>query len=168
MKIEVNVTPKDYGEFNKHYLKNKLFNKRFLLGITLWVFFLTFLASFGNEFSFINFSKNLLITSFIFFASYFIIILLTAKLTEYLPSKNGSIIGKRVFICTEEYFIEESQVNLNQQKWSSILSIEETNNTFLIYIDKVAAYIIPKRDFKDDEQQVAFIDFVKSKINKKL
>lgn len=166
MKIEVNVTPKDYGEFNKYYLRNKLLRKRFLLAITLWVFLLSFLASIGQDFSVFKFIKNLIITSFIFFASFNIVVFLTAKLTENLPSKNGSIIGKRFFICTEEYFIEESQVNLNQQKWSSILSIEETKNTVLIFIDKVAAYIIPKRDFKDEEQKTTFIDFVKNKINK--
>ena len=162
MEINVEVSRKDYSNFNKYYFFHKGIKTRLIIYfITILV--LPIIINIGSDFNFIVFLISMFITAVIFGVLYFGLGYLSMSFSGKLPSANGSILGKRKFTITNEGLIEESDSNTNIQKWNSIKSIEQNNELIIVFIDKIAAYVIPKRFFTDNEQMNLFIENMKIK-----
>jgi hypothetical protein len=163
MKINISITRKDYGEFNKYYFTNKLLKKPTWL-ILLLSFFIAFLQTIKYKFSIFYFLLNFALISLIIFLVYWLYTVLIGKFAEFLPSKNGFVLGAKTIIVDDEQITEESIDSIMSLKWSRVKSIDETSNLILIFIDNVFSFIIPKRDFDSSKQEREFIEFVKSKL----
>jgi hypothetical protein len=59
--------------------------------------------------------------------------------------------------------IEESENSRHLQKWNGIKAIETNGNSVFIFVDNIAAYVIPRRFFKDETEQKNFIAAIKEK-----
>lgn len=163
MKINISITRKDYGEFNKYYFTNKLLKRRKWF-IILLSFFIAFLQTIKYKFSILYFVLFFGITCILIFFIYWLYAVLVGKIAEFLPSKNGIVLGAKTIIVDDDQIIEESIDSIMSLKWSRVKSIDETSNLILIFIDNVFSFIIPKRDFEGSKQEREFIDFAKSKI----
>jgi hypothetical protein len=168
MKIEANITRKDYGEFNQYY-----FLKKGIIARNKWLFlllflFILFLRNIRNNFDILSFVKDIFIDIVLFLIFYKILLYVVVKIAEKTSINNGAVIGKRTFTLTEEELIEESNVNRNYQKWSSILSLDENKNLIFLFIDNNVAYIIPKRDFKDKNEEELIKNYIRIKIKNKI
>jgi len=164
MKIEVNITRKDYGEFNQFYfLKKGIIARNKWLFIILFLFIL-FLRNIRNNLNIVSFVKDIFIDLVLLFIIYKLLIYVVVKIAEKTSIDNGAVVGKRTYTLTEEELIEESNVNRNHQKWSSILSLDENKNLIFLFIDNNVAYIIPKRDIKDKIEEELIKNYIRLKI----
>jgi hypothetical protein len=164
MKIEVNITRKDYGEFNQFYfLKKGIIARNKWLFIILFLFIL-FLRNIRNNLNIVSLVKDIFIDLVLLFIIYKLLIYVVVKIAEKTSIDNGAVVGKRTYTLTEEELIEESNVNRNHQKWSSILSFDENKNLIFLFIDNNVAYIIPKRDIKDKIEEELIKNYIRLKI----
>ena len=165
MEINVEITRKDFIGFNKYYYLKKGLKKRLMIYLIV-IIVLPLIMSIGRTFDLFDILIDMVMTAFIFGLIYFGLGYLSINLTGKLPSSNGSIIGKRKYIITNNGFVEESENNTNIQNWNSIKSIEQNREMIFIFVDKIAAYIIPKRYFKSQERVDEFIQKLNSEMNK--
>jgi hypothetical protein len=163
MEINIDLTRDDYADFNKYYFLKKGLKKRIYL-VFVVAFILPFIINSGRPFDFLTYLTNVIIAGLVFGLIYIGGMTLALKRTRKLPSDNGSILGMKKFIITDEGLIEESESNKNLQKWKSIKSIETNDNSVFIFVDNVAAYVIPKRFFKDEAEQQNFIKTIEDKM----
>lgn len=78
---------------------------------------------------------------------------------------NENLFNRRKIILTDQGLSQVSPTGETNVKWDSIVSIEETDEYIYIYISSVSAHIIPKRVFKDVNEQKLFIDEISKHIN---
>jgi hypothetical protein len=163
MEIYIDLTRNDYADFNKYwFLKNGL--KKRIYVVIIFALGLPFFVKSEQPFEIITYLISVIICGLIFSIIYLGGMILMMNRTKKLPSDNGSILGKKKFTITEEGLIEESESNKNLQKWNGIKSIEMNETSVFIFVDNVAAYIIPKRFFKNVHEQQVFIKIIDDKI----
>jgi len=75
------------------------------------------------------------------------------------------MLGQNKFIITDEGLVEDSSTNRNIQKWSGIISVEQNQEMIFIFVDRMAAYIISKRFFKDENEQETFLSLIGEKMS---
>ena len=163
MEINIDLTRDDYADFNKYWFLKKGLKKRIYLVIIV-AFGLPLVINSGRPFEIMTYLSTVVIAGLVFGLIYLGGLTLAMKRTKKLPSDNGSILGKKKFIITDEGLIEESESNKNLQKWKGIKSVESNDNSVFIFVDNIAAYIIPKRFFKDVTEQHSFIKTIDDRI----
>lgn len=163
MEINIELKRKDYADFNKYHFLKKGLRKR-VLTVIIVAFAIPSALLINKPFEPLTFILAILASGFLFGTFYFGSMYIIMMFTRTFPSKDGSILGKKTFKITNDGLLEESENNINLQKWQGIKSIESNSNTIFIYVDKVAAYIIPKRFFKDLNEQNEFINIIKNRI----
>lgn len=163
MEINITLTRKDYIEFNKYFYLKKAMKKRLKL-VLMMALGLPFIMNLGSPFNLNNYLFDVLLVAIIFGVIYLLLGYLLMNRTGRLPSEDGSILGDKKFIIEEEGLIEESKTNRNIQKWIGIKAIEENENYLFIFVDNVAAYILPKRYFENKDVYDEFLN----EINKRM
>ncbi|NOZ47469.1 MAG: YcxB family protein [Chlorobi bacterium] len=163
MEINIKLTRKDYINFNKYYYLKKAIKKRIIV-VIIMAFGLPLIMNIGSSFYLFNYLYNVLLAGIIFGVIYLLLGYLLMNRTGKLPSDNGSILGERRFIITDEGLIEESNTHRSIQDWKGVKSIEENHNYLFIFVDNIAAYILPKRYFRTKEKYTEFVN----EINKKM
>lgn len=164
MEINVDITRNDYADFNLYYFYKKAIWKRVKIVIVAAIS-IPLILNIGNPFHLGIYLISVLLTGLIFAAIYLGLGLYAIKRTGKIPLEGGSVLGKRKFIISDEGLIEEGENNRNLQKWVGIKSVEENKNSVFIFVDKMAAYIIPKRFFLNEEQINEFKSLIGVKIN---
>jgi len=163
MEIQIDVNRKDYINFNKYYYKKGL--KRRLIIVLIVVIGLPIFMNIGKPFELHELLINMIITTIVFSSVFLGIGYISIRRTGRLPSDKGSILGKKTITVTDEGLISESENSKTIQKWSGIRSIEQNDDMIFIFVDKIAAYIIPKRFFNDQIHIDSFLKKLDEKIN---
>ncbi|MBI9055469.1 MAG: YcxB family protein [Bacteroidales bacterium] len=83
-----------------------------------------------------------------------------------MPDKNGEILGEKTYLLLEDGLKQVSESGESFIKWIGIKSLEENENYLFVFVDKIAAYVIPKKFFADTSELNEFISIVNSKIQK--
>jgi len=165
MEITIDLTREDYADFNKYWFLKKGLKKRIYV-VIIFAFGLPFFANSEQPFEMMFYLLSVLFYGMMFGILYLGGLYLMIYRTKKLPSDNGSILGKKKYTITDEGLIEESENNVNIQKWNGIKSIEMNNTSIFIFVDNIAAYMIPKRFFNSVNDQENFVKLIKEKINK--
>jgi hypothetical protein len=165
MEITIDLTREDYADFNKYWFLKKGLKKRIYV-VIIFAFGLPFFANSEQPFELITYLLSVLIYGIMFGLLYLGGLYSMMNRTKKLPSDTGSILGKKKFTITDEGLIEESENNVNIQKWNGIKSIEMNKRSIFIFVDSIAAYMIPKRFFNSVNDQEHFVKLIKEKINK--
>lgn len=163
MEISIDLTRDDYADFNKYCFLKKGLKKRVYIVIIV-AFGLPLVINRGRPFDLMTYLTSVIIAGILFGLIYLGGMTFSMRWTKKLLSDNGSILGKKKFMITNEGLIEASESNKNLQKWKSIKSVETNNNSVFIFVDNIAAYIIPKRFFKDETEQQNFIKSIEGKM----
>jgi len=162
MEINIELTRNDYADFNKYWFLKKGLKKRIYLVIIVAIG-LPLIINSGRPFEIVTYLITVVFAGLIFGLIYLGGMTIAMKRTKKLPSDNGSILGKKRFLITDEGLIEESESYKNLQKWKGIKGVETNDNSVFIVVDNIAAYIIPKRFFKDTEELRNFINAIEEK-----
>jgi hypothetical protein len=163
--IEVEITRKDFVNFNRYwYFKKKLKSRVWL--ILVFAFGLPLILNSNTDFNLAGYLGTVIVSGVLFGSIFLGLMWFILGFTGNTPDKGGSILGAKKFSITENALIEDSDSNRNEQRWKSIKSIEENGSAIFIFIDNIAAYIIPKRGFKDEVEQQAFVDLMELNIKR--
>ncbi len=164
MEITIDLNRDDYADFNKYvFLKKNLKKRIYVVAIVAIVMPLAMLK---GDFDLVQYLVKVVLAAVVFGSIYLGGMFLALKRTGKLPSDNGSVLGKKKFVITDDGLVEETENNTNLQKWKSITSIETNKCSVFIFVDTIAAYVIPKRFFKDENEQNLFIAALNEKSGK--
>jgi hypothetical protein len=171
MELEYELTEDDYIAFNLYYVKHSktvkqsLFMQRFLPPIIFLIFpFVLFWVT--GEFlmvlliSFVLFS----VVWIIFYPRYFYGYIKRNVSKLLNEGSNANILGRHVFISTEDGFVEKNRAEQRSGRWSSIERVEENDYYYFLFFSTMNAYIVPKRSFSDKDSQEKFKEMI-AKIN---
>lgn len=164
MEIKIEITRDDYADFNKYYFLHKALKRRIYLPI-LMVLVLPFFILSRDQLNIGSYLFYVVIAGIAFAVTYAIGITLSINRTKKLPLDNGTILGSKKYTITDEGLKEETAHSNGIQKWTGIKSIETNKNSVFIFTDKISAFVVPKRFFKDTVEQEHFIRLIKEKIN---
>jgi len=161
--MKIKLTRQDYLEFNKFvFLKERIYrsSKIAIFFIFIWIILLNYKQPFDLT--------EIIIELICFTAIWGLMILLiywfTFNKLKNMPDSDGEILGEKIYIISEEGL---KQISVNSEtftKWIGFKFYAETDKYIFLFVDKIAAYIIPKRIFKDQNELLEFTDIVKSKI----
>jgi hypothetical protein len=80
------------------------------------------------------------------------------------PMPNGCI------LCRQEYWVEDEGLRQRTPhwdgvtRWSGILRVEETEHHLFLMLDRVMAYIVPKRAFASPADAASFAERVRARL----
>lgn len=80
---------------------------------------------------------------------------------------DGSLLGDRTYYILKDGLKEISENNESLTKWQGIKKVTESEEGIYIFVDKIAAYIVPKRFFDTNEEMNSFINLINSRIENK-
>jgi hypothetical protein len=164
MEIEVDLNSDDFVDYINHWNAKHGSKKRklFLLIISSLIF--PYFLMGDTPFDIILYLILIALTALVFLVLYTVFEFIMIKFYKNLPSKNGVILGKKKFIIEADGLIEETEFNHTLVKWNGIKSIETSEKSIFIFVDKIAAYVIPKRFFIDNSEQELFVNTIKEKM----
>jgi hypothetical protein len=79
-------------------------------------------------------------------------------------SKNRSLLTKHIVEVQEEAFYDETQFNKSFHYWPGIAKVIKRPGFAAVYINSLAAHIIPRRAFSNEEEMVKFVAVARERI----
>ena len=76
----------------------------------------------------------------------------------------NAVLGERTMIFEEDKIQYIGATAETVYQWNAIKKWEQTTNLYLLYLTNNAAIMIPKRVFKDIQEQIDFVDLLNRKI----
>lgn len=169
MNLKYELTKQDYIDFNLNHmkvspaLKKLVFIQQFvipafylllpiflapLLDTPLWLWYAAFIP--------------LSILWAIFYPKHFnkTIARRMSKMLE--EGRTDTILGEHTMTITDEGILDQTE--MNETKYSKVEKIIETGKHVFVYVNSVAAFIIPVKSFKNEEEKKAFLNEIKKLI----
>ena len=163
MEFEYEITKEDFLAFNLYHakhsetVKNALFKQRFIVPIIF--LFLPFVFYWITGEFLIEVSIGFMLISIlwlVFYPKYFYGYIKRNVSKVLNEGSSDNLLGKRVFVITEDGFIEKSKAGETKVHWSGIEKVEENEKYYFLFYSVISAYIIPKRDLPDKDTQEEF------------
>ncbi|MHC4221134.1 MAG: YcxB family protein [Planctomycetota bacterium] len=164
MEIEVEITRKDFQEFNRYALKKNKGLKIFYLLLLMFLSLNLLLPGVKKSLD-ISYIVAVIISVFIiYFVLLFIFKQITALIARYTPSKRGCILGLHKFRISKEGLWESTEHTESLCKWKGIKSIDTTEKYIFVFVDSNMGHVIPKRYFKSELESENFIYTLRNKL----
>jgi hypothetical protein len=147
MEIKFDFNRMDYWNFTKFHFVHKPLLRGiliFYLAVILFVSVISILDGKGIGF--------VIFTLIFFIVVYFILKLVAMR----APASKAGTLGEHSLTATDEGLIEITSVKNSFTKWQGVLEILMVKNYIIIYIDNMAAHVIPKRAFINEQEAVDF------------
>lgn len=168
MHIKYKLTEEDYFNFNMFHVKSsklavsKFKRQRFLVPLLLLIVSFVFADAFEIS------TTGMLITFLvigilwvIFYPKVYFRYITQNTKKMVSGGRVGHLLGEHNMMLNKEGIVDSAPKGETKVKWSSIINFKEDNNYFYIYLSKVSAIIIPKRELKNVEEIGTYI---KSKV----
>jgi len=160
MKVEFNLTKKDFEKGSRFYQKNskvgKLQKKVGLIIVFVITSFFTIKNYDNNLLASILFFLFMLMFTYVF---YFSFLFFSNKIVFWKMSKpenSRGVIGNHVIELTEDALIESTEYNISQHKWITVENIFDTEEYLFIFITGLGGHAIPKLSFNDKQHYSDF------------
>lgn len=85
----------------------------------------------------------------------------------FTEGNNENLFNVRKLIVDGERLSEISAIGESKVSWDKVISLDESEDYLYIYLSSVSAHIIPKRVFKNIQEQEEFISKVSQQIDNK-
>ncbi|MEZ8059774.1 YcxB family protein [Vibrio splendidus] len=171
----IKITKKNYLDFSSFALKRlstsqestkKSFIKSMMIGFFIAVFFMSVAINIGR----VNFSsfhlQTFLMTMtmtmtliFILFSGFIYNLINIRELS--VPNEGGIIIGDKNIELTEEGIHEVNPFGSCFYKWEAVESVEDNCGDVYIFVDKLAALIIPSDSFESQIEEEKLVLLIK-------
>ncbi len=164
METITEISRKDFLEFNKYVLIKTRIKRHVIIAlffVLLWVVTLNL----NSPFDWVVILIEIVVFSLAWAGLIFLLYQLNLYRIKKIPDKNGAILGNKKYIILEEGFREITDTSDTTIKWPGIKKIVETDGYFYVFVDKMAAFIIPKRSFVDVNEQSQFFQQIESRID---
>jgi len=164
MKIDYQLTKQDYVDFNMNYMSNsktvkKLFiAQRYIVPIIFLLipFVMIRVTSIPLRYWFDIFLVSSVLW-ILFYPKYFKWTTSKRMLKMLDEGENTDMLGKRSLTLTEEGIMDSSTLSESKTDWNVIEKITQTQKHIFIFISSAAAYILPVRVFKSENEKKKFI-----------
>lgn len=172
--FNVNLTDKDYMEFNEFHILRSPYGKKqisnFRTSITLICCVSIFVFLLVNKFTVYAFLSaiSFLLVWIIMQLGMRKFMIFSIKYTLKSLKKNGKSAYSpfSVLQFCEDKFIETTETNKTEQNYIAIERISIVDNKMIyIYVNNIMAYMLPIACFESKEQYSCFFDFIKTKCN---
>lgn len=164
IKKDVDLTPEDLYGFQVHLLKKGF--KPSVIIMTAMVFSVLLLMALTSDASVLEkaFRAGLV---FIVPAAFIAFVFRALKRSSINAFKDNKLVKQtQRYIMSEEAVLVESDTGYSNIKWEDLYKAEEAKENFLLYLSKQQAYVIPKRYFEGQPQQLALMQNLLSKAPK--
>lgn len=165
MEINIEITRDDFVDFNKYVIKKRNRNGKIFIFNLILALLLPFLVQIKKPFNPVDYFAGVVFL----FALFTLIFVIFWNIEKFgfrkLPDKKGVILGERTILLTDQGFVEITRTTSQTTKWDAVLSVEETRDHIFVFVDKTAAYLIPKRYFRDDQDVYSFIENIRRRIS---
>lgn len=84
-----------------------------------------------------------------------------------LPRDDGATLGAHQLELGEEGFVVEGRAGRSFVRWSAIVELRETSEHVFLFVDRMLAYVVPKRAFAADPDCRAFVELVQAKLGRR-
>ena len=113
-----------------------------------------------GEYSILGILIFFIIQYFIILGMLFIVYIVYGILAPYLTK---GVFGEHNFEFTEDSIIESTIVNKSEFKYSGIDKIYTQFGYIVIHVSGMQGYVLPSRDFKNKEERLILLDFLRDK-----
>lgn len=86
------------------------------------------------------------------------------RIIKKMPLTDGSLLDEKLYTITEDGIKHESKTSESFMRWNGIIKYVETDDSFYLFIDKMAAYIFPFRVFENTSDIARFKTLLADKI----
>ncbi|MGM9682860.1 MAG: YcxB family protein [Eubacteriales bacterium] len=173
-RFNVDLTDDDYLEYNKFWMLRSPYGKKhiktFRITITvlfcIFIFILLYLGGFWFDAFLRTIPVLILLTVFQICLSRFLFFSLKSQIKILKKTGKMGYSPSSVIEFYDECFIENTEENKTEQKYSGIERISIVDNKMIyIHVNNIMAYILPLSCFESREQYEDFIKFIKMKTN---
>ena len=164
MQIEVEIKKYDLLELNKQtVLKRSRRRQVFIavVGTALWLLVLNY----GKPIDAGAIIFGAVLSAIFWTLAIAAIRYFTIRQIKSYYAEDGGSLGLRTYAIEETGFREKTDESEALTKWSAILEVRETEYHIFVFIDKLAAYIIPKRYFPSASEANGFLAALKERTN---
>lgn len=168
MELETTILPEDFKALQKDLMKRirtatgSDSKGRFLrpLFFFLMVFILAIVLKAAKlaDFTFSDLVPSLIIATF--FVTIFLVVFFK-RISQYSPSENGLFLGKQRLRISPEAIEQEGELFKARYEWPLLEDVTETRDHFILYLDRVAGIVVPKKSFTAPNDSRIFIDKIR-------
>ena len=166
MDIEYESTREDFKSYNRFViLKYKL--KKIIVVFLTFSILASFFFSVGDKissFELKNFIETLewCLITFIIVAP--ITFIFAINMNGRQLSDKGDFLGAKKINLNENGITQETKNSTKTHSWKGIRKMDSNKKYIFVFVDKLTAYVIPKRSFKDDNESNEFIKILEDGI----
>ena len=163
MKISFEATRTDFLNYNKYMYRKKRLKRSLAISLVFVIIWTIILNT--KEPNILSIVIEFFVFSAFWAVYYLIVYTIHFHRIKKMPDKNGSILGHKTYIIEEDGLKEIAEMSESFTKWVGIKNIDETKDYIYIFVDKIAAFVIPKRCFSNESECQNFTNEIKSKIS---
>lgn len=154
MEIKFEITRKDYWNLAKDSFIHVPILRYILIGFSLVFSYLFIMPILHNP---------KLAIGYIVFDCIFILIFYNVMkwMTIIVPSKKAGVLGEHIITINSEGISDSTKVKRSTTKWDGVLRIVSNKKYIYIFIDNIAAHLIPRRAFYSNEDANRFFSSAK-------
>lgn len=160
MKLVVDITREDYADFFKFHFMKTGFKKSIV-----FYFFLLMICLIIINLREFGWTQTIIFTFVYAILVYFILIRWINK-SKIIPLDGGSFLTETEYDFTDHKIFYKNENSEGSIDWSMIKTFEESKTAYYLYIDRIVAYVIPKRFFLNEQEKLTFQELVKRQIQK--
>lgn len=174
MKLEFSISENDFLKFYRYTLKSAKsrsekneksnFAVLFLSSIAVGIVLSVVLNRFNMSFQIFSPPVIVSVVVIVFIFLVFLFLSLKKMQRNTMPRKDGVIMGDQSLELNDKGVSLEKGGYSSFVKWEKVISLEESESNYYIFIDTIAAYIVPKRVFDSENVQGEFCSFVKNQM----
>ena len=159
MKLEIEITRKDYSDYHTFYFIRKRL-KWFILYCVCGIIFIQF---------FINKPNFSLKTDIVYCLIYITIFWLAAyfnlRKSRKLPKEGGYMLGKKQIELKNDLIVGQSKESHISYPWKAVRSLGQSKTAFYVFLETNSFIIIPKRHFQNDHDKLTFVSLINERAN---
>ncbi|MBR3994316.1 MAG: YcxB family protein [Clostridia bacterium] len=173
--FDVEISEKDYYEFNFYHLFNSERGKKSILRSRLLVpaiflIYLLYYTARGEDFSALLFSSVIyLILSLIWFFTVKPLekLILKLRITSLLKKEKRPYASRCTMEFYDEHFVEVTEDSKSESKYDALYKVAiNEGKAIYLYRNSIVANLIPFGVFKTEAERSEFLDFINKKTNK--
>jgi len=171
MKFEFSIAEEEFLEFYRYTIKsaksrsNENAKPNFVIllfsSIVVGIVFSAVLNHFNLSFQVFSRSVIVSVVVIVFIFLVFLFLSLKKMQRNTMPRKDGVIMGNQSLELTGQGISLDKVGYSSFAKWEKVVSLEESAGNFYIFVDTIAAYIVPKHVFGSKGEQEEFCIFIK-------
>ena len=142
---------KDLKDFYFYHYKKRILGYYFFL-IAVCVGTTAFLEIKNGEYDLLSFIITFALSAIISLIMSFLYALYLLWFGKRLMKSNKLYKYEQTFRFDDDGIFNKSEVGEGKIKWNDLYKVAETKKTFLLYISRYQAFIIPKKEIKEDNE----------------